>query len=122
MTRADAVTPIAALSFPFRANTNAGTALVPTSGPPILVDAYEPTAADRGRADWRAAAGRHPDAFPIAPGEVSVVKALPGDSVTIRVRTATADCHACRPSGAITVAYHFDRAGRLLSQGIEKVE
>jgi hypothetical protein len=42
---------IAAVTYPFRANTNAGTALIPSEGDPILVDAYALTPADKARAD-----------------------------------------------------------------------
>lgn len=113
---------IAEVTFPFRANTNIASMLVPTSGPTIMVDDYQPTTADKARPDWLAARKRHPKAFPIAPGEVSAPKTPAGEQITIRARTPTADCHACKPTGAITVVYRFDRTGKLLSQAVERVD
>jgi hypothetical protein len=113
---------IATVTYPFRANTNEGTALIPGSGgEPIFVDAYQLTAADKKRTDYRAAIRAHPDAWPVAPGDVSAPKTAPGRPLTIRVRTRMATCHACAATGAITVAYRFDRTGRLLGAAVERV-
>lgn len=108
---------IATVTYPFRANTNEGTVLVPTAGDPIAVDAYELTAADKARADYRAAQAEHPDAFPVPPGAVSTAKG-PNGGVRILVTTQTAVCHACASAGTIIVGYDFDAAGHFLGAGL----
>ncbi|HEY0269422.1 MAG TPA: hypothetical protein VGC10_00360 [Sphingomonas sp.] len=111
---------IATVTYPFRANTNQGTMLIPATGDPIDADGYDLTAADKARADYRAAQAQHPDAFPVPPGDVAVTSGA-GGGTRILVTTATADCHACAPNGSIVVAYDFDAAGRFLRAGLVMV-
>jgi hypothetical protein len=108
---------IASVSYPFRANTNYGTWLVPAIGDPIDADGYVLTSADKARADYKAALANDPDGFPVPPGEVTVGKA-PNGNLRILVTTATASCHACAPSGQIIVGYDFDDAGRFLGASL----
>ena len=108
---------IATVTYPFRANTNEGTVLVPAAGDPIAVDAYELSAADKARADYRAAQAQHPDAFPVPPGTVSITKG-PNGGVRILVTTQIAVCHACASAGTIVVGYDFDAAGHFLGAGL----
>jgi hypothetical protein len=112
---------IATVTYPFRANTNQGTVLVPASGAPVDVDAYQLTAADKARPDYRAAQSTHSNAFPVPPGEVSIGKAPTAGGTRILVTTATADCHACAPNGSIVVAYDFDGDGRFLGAALVMV-
>ncbi|HET8612699.1 MAG TPA: hypothetical protein VFL92_08030 [Sphingomonas sp.] len=113
---------IATVTFPFRANTNEGTMLVPSAGAPIMVDEYKLSAADKARPDYRAVMKRHPDAWPVAPAEVSAPKVAPGKPFVILARTRLSTCHACASVGAITVAWRFDAQGRLIGKGLVRVQ
>ncbi|MDB5736391.1 MAG: hypothetical protein JWO65_59 [Sphingomonas bacterium] len=108
---------IATITYPFRANTNEGTVLIPVGGDPIDVDAYQLGSADKARADYRAAQAVHPNAFPVPPGEVTIGKG-PSGSLRILVTTPTADCHACAPNGSVVVGYDFDPAGHFLGASL----
>jgi hypothetical protein len=108
---------IATVTYPFRANTNQGTVLIPATGDPIDADGYALTAADKARPDYRAAQAQHPDAFAIPPGDVAVKPGADGGT-RILLTTATADCHACAPNGSIVVAFDFDAAGHFLHAGL----
>jgi len=108
---------IATVTYPFRANTNEGTVLVPATGDPIDVDAYQLSADDKARADYRATIGQYPDAFPVPPGTVSVEK-LPTGGWRVSVTTPTAVCRACARAGTIVVGYNFDEAGHFLGAGV----
>jgi hypothetical protein len=108
---------IATVTWPFRANTNTGTMLIPAAGDPIDADGYELTAADKARADYRAAQAQHPGAFAVPPGDVTVKPGTDGGT-RILVTTATADCHACAPNGSIVIAYDFDATGHFLHAGL----
>jgi hypothetical protein len=111
---------IATVTYPFRANSNQGTVLIPPAGDPIDVDAYDLTTTDKARADYRAAQAQHPDAFAVPPGDVAVKPGMEGGT-RILVTTATADCHACAPNGSIVVAYDFDASGHFLHAGLVMV-
>ncbi len=111
---------IATVTYPFRANTNVGTVLVPAAGDPIPVDAYQLSATDKARADYRAAQAQYPDAFLVPPGTVSIAK-IPSGGLRILVTTPTAVCHACAPAGTIVVGYDFDAAGHFLGSGVVAV-
>lgn len=111
---------IATIAYPFRANTNQGTMLVPASGDPIDIDAYSLTAGDKGRADYRAMIADHPDAFPVPPGEVALGK-TPAGNLRVLVTTPSATCHACAPAASIVVGYDFDAAGHFLFAGVVAV-
>jgi hypothetical protein len=108
---------VATIAYPFRANTNVGTMLIPASGDPIDADGYDLSAVDKGRADYRAAQAQHPQAFPVPPGDIAVKDGADGGT-RILVTTATADCHACAPNGSIVVAYDFDATGHFLHAGL----
>jgi hypothetical protein len=108
---------VATVTYPFRANTNSGTVLVPTAGDPIPVDTYELTAEDKARADYRAAMADHPDAVPVPPGVLSVTRA-PNGGIRILVTTPTAVCHACAPAGSVVVGYDFDTGGHFLGASV----
>ncbi len=108
---------IATVTYPFRANINEDTVLVPAAGDPIAVDAYELSAADKARADYRAKIAQYPDAFPVPPGTLSITKG-PTGNLRIQVTTSTAVCHACAPAGSIVVAYDFDAAGYFLGAAV----
>ncbi|WP_019834156.1 hypothetical protein [Sphingomonas sp. PR090111-T3T-6A] len=108
---------VATVTYPFRANTNMATVLVPAAGDPILADAYELTAEDKARADYRAAQAEHPDAFPVPPGDVSFGK-TPSGNLRVLLTTPTAVCHACAPAGSIVVGFDFDAAGHYLGAGV----
>jgi hypothetical protein len=111
---------IATVTYPFRANTNTGTVLVPATGDPIPVDAYQLTADDKARADYRAALSDHPNAFPVPPGTIAISKG-PTGGIRILVTTPTAVCHACAAGGSIVVGYDFDVAGHFLGAGVVAV-
>ncbi len=111
---------IATVTYPFRANTNSGTMLVPASGDPIDVDAYQLTAGDKGRADYRTMIANNPDVFPVPPGEVALGK-TPAGNLRVLVTTPTATCHACAPAASIVVGYDFDAAGHFLFAGVVAV-
>ena len=108
---------IATVAYPFRANTNEGSWLVPASGDPIDVDAYQLTAGDKGRADYKAMIANNPDAFPVPPGTIALDK-TPAGNLRILVTTPTAVCHACAPAASIVVGYDFDAAGHFLFAGV----
>ena len=108
---------VATVTYPFRANTNTATMLVPAAGDPVLADAYELTADDKARADYRAAQAEHPDAFPVPPGEVSFGK-TPAGNLRVLLTTPTAVCHACAAAGSIVVGFDFDAAGHYLGAGV----
>ncbi len=111
---------IATVAYPFRANTNAGTMLVPASGDPIDVDAYQLTAGDKGRADYKAMIANNPDVFPVPPGDVALGK-TPAGNLRVLVTTPTATCHACAPAASIVVGYDFDATGHFLFAGVVAV-
>lgn len=111
---------IATVAYPFRANTNQGSWLVPASGDPIDVDAYQLTAGDKGRADYKAMIVDHPDAFPVPPGSIALDK-TPAGNLRVLVTTPTAVCHACAPAASIVVGYDFDAAGHFLFAGVVAV-
>jgi hypothetical protein len=108
---------IATVTYPWRANTNSGTWLVPAAGDPIDADAYQLTAADKARPDYKAAQDNNSQAFPVPPGDVSIGKS-PDGNLRILVTTATASCHACAPSGQIVVGYDFDASGHFLGASL----
>ena len=111
---------IATVAYPFRANTNEGSWLVPASGDPIDVDAYQLTAGDKGRADYKTMIANNPDAFPVPPGDVALGK-TPAGNLRVLVTTPTATCHACAPAASIVVGYDFDAAGHFLFAGVVAV-
>jgi hypothetical protein len=108
---------IASVTYPFRANTNSGTWLVPMAGDPIDVDAYQLTAGDKQRADYKAAMADSPTAFPVPPGDIAIGK-TPVGNLRILVTTPTATCHACAPGASIVVGFDFDAAGHFLFAGV----
>lgn len=114
------VVGIATVTYPFRANTNETSVLVPATGDPIDVDAYQLTAADKARADYKAAMADHPDAFLVPPGMISTESTVDG-GVRVMVTTPTAICHACQPGVSIVVGYEFDASGHFLRSGVVAV-
>jgi hypothetical protein len=112
---------IATVTYPFRANINETTTLVPRAGDTIALEGWQPAAADRTRPDWQAFSRAHPDATAWAPGEVAEPKVADGQPVTIRWRLPMQACHACAAVGDVTIAYRFDAAGKLLGSGIESI-
>jgi hypothetical protein len=111
---------IATITYPFRANTNSGTWLAPVAGDPIDVDAYQLTAGDKLRADYKSAMADNPGAFPVPPGTISFDK-TPAGNVRVLVTTPTATCHACAPGASIIVGYDFDAGGHFLFAGVVAV-
>ena len=111
---------VASVTYPFRANTNSGTWLVPVAGDPIDVDAYQLTAGDKGRQDYKAMMADNPKVFPVPPGEISFGK-TPAGNLRVLVTTPTATCHACAPGASIVVGYDFDAAGHFLFAGVVAV-
>ncbi|WP_454885778.1 hypothetical protein [Sphingomonas oryzagri] len=111
---------IATVIYPFRANTNSGTWLAPVAGDPIDADAYQLTAGDKLRADYKAAMADNPDAFPVPPGTISFDK-TPAGNLRVLVTTPTATCHACAPGASIIIGYDFDAAGHFLFAGVVAV-
>jgi hypothetical protein len=111
---------IASVTYPFRANTNEGTWLVPASGDPIDVDAYQLSADDKARPDYKAMLADSPDAFPVPPGDIAIGRS-PAGNLRISVTTPTAVCHSCAPGASIVVGYDFDASGHFLSAGIVAV-
>lgn len=112
---------IATVTYPFRANTNESYTLVPAIGDTIMLEGWEPGAADRTRPDWQGFVRAHPDASAWAPGDVSAPKVAAGAPVTIRWTMPMQTCHACAAVGDVTVGYRFDGDGRLLGSGIESI-
>jgi hypothetical protein len=111
---------IASVAYPFRADTGSGTWLVPVAGDPIDVDAYQLTAGDKQRADYKAAMANSPDAFPVPPGDIAIGK-TPAGNLRVLVTTPTATCHACAPGASIVVGFDFDAAGHFLFAGVVAV-
>ncbi|MBA2935447.1 hypothetical protein HZF05_15275 [Sphingomonas sp. CGMCC 1.13654] len=111
---------IATVTYPFRANTNSGTWLAPVAGDPIDADAYQLTAGDKLRADYKAAMADNPNAFPVPPGTISFDK-TPAGNLRVLVTTPTATCRACAPGASIIVGYDFDAAGHFLFAGVVAV-
>ena len=111
---------IATVAYPFRANTNQGSWLVPSAGDPIDVDAYQLSAGDKQRADYKAVIADNPDAFPVPPGTIALGR-TPAGNVRILVTTPTAVCHACAPGASIVVGYDFDAEGHFLFAGVVAV-
>ena len=111
---------IATVTYPFRANTNSGTWLAPVAGDSIDVDAYQLTAGDKLRADYKAAMADNPSAFPVPPGTISFDK-TPAGNLRVLVTTPTATCRACAPGASIIVGYDFDAAGHFLFAGVVAV-
>jgi hypothetical protein len=111
---------IATIAYPFRANTNEGSWLVPASGDPIDVDAYQLTPGDKARADYKAMIANNPDVFPVPPGDIALGK-TPAGNLRVLVTTPTATCHACAPAASIVVGYDFDAAGHFLFAGVVAV-
>ena len=105
---------VATVTYPFRANTNEGTVLVPAASSPIFVDDYRLGAQAMARPDYQALVARAPGAMPFAPATISGARPAPGAPVTIRARTPMATCHACAPVGSMVVDYAFTPSGRLL--------
>jgi hypothetical protein len=111
---------IATITYPFRANTNEGAVLVPVAGDPIDADAYQLSAADKARADYKAAMADHPDAFLVPPGTISTEPSADG-GLRVLVTTPTAVCHACQPGASIIVGYDFDASGHFLGSKVVAV-
>ncbi len=111
---------IASIAYPFRANTNFGTMLVPASGDPIDVDAYQLTTGDKSRADYKSMIANNPDAFPVPPGDIALGK-TPAGNLRVLVTTPTATCRACAPAASIVVGYDFDAGGHFLFAGVVAV-
>jgi len=111
---------IATVAYPFRANTNEGTWLVPVAGDPIDADAYQLTPGDKLRADYKAAMADSPDAIPVPPGTIALDK-TPAGNLRVLVTTPTATCHACAPGASIVIGYDFDAAGHFLFAGVVAV-
>jgi hypothetical protein len=112
---------VATVVYPWRANANESEVIVPPAGDLIYVDAYQPSAADKTRPDWRGFVAAHPQAFPVTPATVSAAKTAPGAPVTIHARYRLATCRACAALGDMTVAWRFGPDGRLVGAGVERV-
>lgn len=99
---------VAALEFPFRANTNQGTWLVDANGQAIDVDEEVLDETTRASDAYKAFASKHADSGPFAPALAAGTQSLPDGGVRLRYTTPLRSCHACADDGHVTIGYDFD--------------
>lgn len=104
---------IAKVTYPFRANTNEGILLVPTTGHPITVDT--PREGLKENPDYQALLKKHPGASPFAPATLSRVEPL-GSGQRFIFSTPLRTCHACETVGVQEIPYDFDSNGAAIPQ------
>lgn len=118
--RRDGPVGIASITYPYRANTNEATVLIGSDGKLVDVDAFQPGAQDKARADYRQILVGDPDAMVVAPGVfVGSGGAAPSRDFLFRFRLAS--CHACASLGMMDVAYEFDATGHFVGQRVASV-
>lgn len=106
---------IASITWPFRANTNSGTLLIPSSGEAIDVDRNPAGLADN--AVWQTFLSAYPDSMPFPPAKLQAAR------TTVKGLRLIYDlpikrCHACETEGYLSVAYNFDVNGRAAGSDI----
>lgn len=99
---------IATVVYPFRANTNEGTLLIPASGAPINVDTPPDSVEDAPA--FKAFTAANPDATPFAPASLARAEPL-GSGQRLVYATPLKTCHACATVGTVEIAYDFDGQG-----------
>lgn len=107
---------VAAVRYPFRANSNQGTRLVDANGRRIDVDALPAASPEEGDPILRAALQAHPGALPFAPASAAGRTVLQGGGVRLVYSTPLRQCHACPDVGELRMAYDFDAEGRFIGQ------
>lgn len=103
------LTGIASVVWPFRANNNAGTLLIPTSGEAIDVDRSPDGLAQN--AVWQTFTSAYPDSMPFPPAKVLDAQSTEKGQRLV-FATPIKHCHACETQGYLSVAYSFDINGR----------
>lgn len=107
--RQDGNVGIATITYPFRANTNEGTFLIPVGGEPIDVDA-NPIKGMEGDERLKQFAKAHPDSMPFAPATPGKAETN-SDGQRLIFATPMKSCHACAVDGMLEIAYDFDSHG-----------
>lgn len=108
---------IADIEYPFRANTNSGTLLVPSEGQPIDID--DITNALKTFPAWQDFQKQHPDAAPWPPGTLSK-KQQTNDGLDFVFSYPVQTCHACEKLGSLSISYKFTPDGKFMeSKAIE---
>lgn len=109
---------IATITWPFRANDNTGTLLIPSSGDAIDVDNIPNGLADN--AVWQTFLSAHPDSMPFPPAEMQKAQST-AKGVRLVFAQPIKNCHACETQGYLRVAYNFDANGRAMGSEILSV-
>ncbi len=104
---------IATVTYPYRANTNEATLLVPTTGRPINVDDLHEGLKDNS--DYQTLLKTYPDASPFAPATLVRVEPL-GSGQRFIFSTPLRTCHACETVGVQEIPYDFDSNGAAIPQ------
>lgn len=108
--RQDGNVGIATVTYPFRANTNQGTLLIPAGGEPIDVDA-NPLKGMEEDARLKQFAKAHPDSAAFAPATLGKAEVTDAGGQRLIFTTPMKSCHACAVDGMVEIAYDFDAQG-----------
>lgn len=110
---------IADIVYPFRANTNSGSLLIPAVGKPIDIDGnYSEINTNPG---WLAFAKQHPDSGFWPPATLRK-KELTGNEINLTFSYPIKKCHACDESGSLYVSYHFTNEGKYINYEIVEIK
>lgn len=106
---------VAEVTYPFRANTNTDTWLVPRQGKPIDTETLPDAILQHPR--WMAFTRKHKGAEPWPPCTLTEARAT-DDGQQFLCRFPVRTCHACQTLATLTIGYPFDDEGRALAPRI----
>ncbi len=110
---------IAEVKYPFRANTNSETLLIPLTGKAVEVASFAEK--PEALAGWQTFAKQHPDASPWPPGELIASKSdSRGASFVFGYQIRT--CHACENIASAQVRYAFNTKGQFVKSELISIK
>ncbi|MEZ3498450.1 hypothetical protein HP564_02675 [Pantoea sp. KPR_PJ] len=110
---------VAVIEYPFRANNNSGTLLIPSTGNPVDVEDFQ----DKIKANpaWLAFEKQHPDSTAWSPATLEKMSQT-DNGISLTFSYPVKSCHACDDTGAIYISYDFTRNGNYLGHKVTDIQ
>jgi hypothetical protein len=110
---------VASVEYPFRANTNSSTLLIPSEGQPVDVDDIDEVL--EAFPAWREFAKQHPDAAAWPPATL-VQKDQTDNGLNYIYSYPVQNCHACDRIAILSISYQFTPEGKFIKSEVTEIK
>lgn len=112
---------IAEVEYPFRANTNTESLLIPSKGQPIDIDRILSGDIDTEKT-WMDFVKLHPDSTPWAPASLVKNVRTDDDGIKLIYSYPIKTCHACDTIASLYISYNFTTDGEYSDSNILEIK